>query len=168
MVINTSEISLPNIFIGPPQHKSAFKVQGFFSRKTNEFTYLGVTFDKKLSWKSHTAKVAERISNRLSALKRLVGNTKVHSLIKGKALTLYQKLLRNPRVKFFRTYKNRPTHLMQKAIELKKALQIAEKPENRPLFQQIGHFRKADTPPDQMLSLALVTNNVNYPADQWL
>ncbi|VDN99169.1 unnamed protein product [Rodentolepis nana] len=41
--------------------------------KTYEFTYLGMTFDTKLKWKSHIAKMAERTSNRLNVLKRLAG-----------------------------------------------------------------------------------------------
>ncbi|VDO15826.1 unnamed protein product, partial [Rodentolepis nana] len=42
--------------------------------KTNEFTYLGMTFDTKLTWKNHIAKIAERVSNRLNVLKRLAGS----------------------------------------------------------------------------------------------
>uniref|UniRef100_A0A0R3TX41 Tick transposon n=1 Tax=Rodentolepis nana TaxID=102285 RepID=A0A0R3TX41_RODNA len=68
------ENCIPNIFTGPPLHKSAFTVQGYFSRKTNEFTYLGMTFDTKLTWESHAAKVAERVSKRLNVLKRLAGS----------------------------------------------------------------------------------------------
>ncbi|VDN97593.1 unnamed protein product [Rodentolepis nana] len=40
-------------------HKPAFKVQGFYHTK--------------LTWKSHIAKIAERVSNRLNVLKRLAG-----------------------------------------------------------------------------------------------
>ncbi|VDO02193.1 unnamed protein product [Rodentolepis nana] len=42
--------------------------------KTKEFTYLGMTFDTKLTWKSHIAKIAERVSNRLNVLNRLAGS----------------------------------------------------------------------------------------------
>ncbi|VDO14829.1 unnamed protein product [Rodentolepis nana] len=33
-----------------------------------------MTFDTKLTWKSHIAKIAERVSNRLNELKRLAGS----------------------------------------------------------------------------------------------
>ncbi|VDO11276.1 unnamed protein product, partial [Rodentolepis nana] len=58
------------------------------------------------------------------------------SLIKEKALFLYEKLLRIPMDKFFSTYETRPGHLkmqsglIQKAIELKKELQIDDKPKS--------------------------------------
>nr|CDS29882.1 pol protein [Hymenolepis microstoma]CUU98439.1 pol protein [Hymenolepis microstoma] len=42
--------------------------------QTNESTYLGVTFDTKLTWKNLIAKIAERVSNRLNVLKRLAGS----------------------------------------------------------------------------------------------
>ncbi|VDO02310.1 unnamed protein product [Rodentolepis nana] len=35
-------------------------------------------------------------------------------------------------------------------------------------IQLLDYFSKSNTPPEQMLSLALETINVNYPADQWL
>ncbi|VDO06440.1 unnamed protein product [Rodentolepis nana] len=60
----------------------------------------------------------------------VTGSTTIGSLIKEKALILYEKILRIPMDKFFSTYENRPRHLktpsglIQKAIELKKALQI--------------------------------------------
>uniref|UniRef100_A0A0R3TTN8 DDT domain-containing protein n=1 Tax=Rodentolepis nana TaxID=102285 RepID=A0A0R3TTN8_RODNA len=70
---------------------------------------------------------------------------------------------------------------IQKAIELKKELQIDDKPKSLSLpmnpladtdvvccTKLLDYFRKTNTPPEQMRSLALETINVNYPADQWL
>ncbi|VDO10783.1 unnamed protein product [Rodentolepis nana] len=70
---------------------------------------------------------------------------------------------------------------IQKAIELKKELQIDDKPKSLSLpmnpladtdvvcyTQLLDFFRKSNTPPEQMRSLALETINVNYPGDQWL
>ncbi|VDO08809.1 unnamed protein product, partial [Rodentolepis nana] len=223
--------------------------------KTNEFTFLGMTFDTKLTWKSYINKIEERVSNRLNVLKRLAGNvwgcarstlnntykmfiqpiilyfceplitatevtlkplekahnqalrlitggikstlidamflvtgnTTICSLMKEKALFLYEKLLRIPVDKFFSTYENRPRHLktqsglIQKARELEKELQIDDKPKSLSLpmnpladtdvvfcTQLLDFFRNSNTPPEQMRSLALETINVNYPVDQWL
>ncbi|VDO08849.1 unnamed protein product [Rodentolepis nana] len=72
----------------------------------------------------------------IDAMLLVTGSTTIGSLIKEKALILYEKLLRIPMDKFFSTYQNRPRYLktqsglMQKAIELKKALQIDGKPKS--------------------------------------
>ncbi|VDO07320.1 unnamed protein product [Rodentolepis nana] len=66
----------------------------------------------------------------------VIGSTTIGPLIKEKALILYKKPLRIPMDKFFSTYENRSRHLktqsglIQKAIELKKALQIDDKPKS--------------------------------------
>jgi hypothetical protein len=39
--------------------------------QSNEFKYLGVTFDKKLNWKNHEDKISSRVSKRINVLKRL-------------------------------------------------------------------------------------------------
>ncbi|VDO11711.1 unnamed protein product [Rodentolepis nana] len=126
-------------------------------------------------------------STPIDAMLQVTGNTTIGSLIKEKALILYEKLLRIPMDQFFSSYENRPRHLktqsglIQKAIELKKALQIDDQPKSLSLpmnpladidvvcrTQLLDFFRKSNTPPEQMRSLALETINVNYPADQWL
>ncbi|VDO11957.1 unnamed protein product [Rodentolepis nana] len=121
-------------------------------------------------------------STPIDAILLITGNTTICSLIKEKALILYEKLLHIPMDKFFSTYENRPRHLktqsglIQKAIELKKALQIDDKPKSLPLpnhpfkdtdvvccTQPLDYFRKSNTSPEQMRPLALETINVNYP-----
>ncbi|VDO01558.1 unnamed protein product, partial [Rodentolepis nana] len=206
-----------------------------------------MNFDTKLTWKSHLAKIAERVSNRLNVLKRLAGsvwgcarstlnttykmfiqpimlycceplitatevtlkplekahnqalrlitggikstpidamllvteNTTIGSHIKEKTFILYEKLLRIPMDKLFSTYENKPRHLktqcglIQKAIELKNALQIDDKSKSLSLpmnpladievvccTQMLDFFRKSNTPPEQMRSLAFETINV--------
>ncbi|VDO10900.1 unnamed protein product [Rodentolepis nana] len=75
-------------------------------------------------------------STPIDAMLLVTGSTTIGCLIKEKALILYEKLLRIPMDKFFSTYENRPRHLktqsglIQKAIELKKALQIDDKPKS--------------------------------------
>nr|CDS29143.1 hypothetical protein HmN_000220100 [Hymenolepis microstoma] len=48
----------------------------------NEFTYLGMTFDTKLTWKHHIAKIAERASNRLKVLKHPAGSATLNTTYK--------------------------------------------------------------------------------------
>ncbi|VDO08236.1 unnamed protein product [Rodentolepis nana] len=75
-------------------------------------------------------------STPIDAMLLVTGSTTIGSLIKEKALILYEKLLRVPMDKFFRIYENRPRHLktqsglIQKAIELKNTLQIDDKPKS--------------------------------------
>ncbi|VDO11948.1 unnamed protein product, partial [Rodentolepis nana] len=75
-------------------------------------------------------------STPIDAMLLVTGSTTICSLIKEKALILYEKLLRIPMNKFFSPYENRPRHLktqsglIQKAIELKIALQIDDKPKS--------------------------------------
>ncbi|VDO09771.1 unnamed protein product [Rodentolepis nana] len=126
-------------------------------------------------------------STPIDAMLIVTKSTTIFSLIKEMALILYEKLLRIPMDKFFSTYENRPRHLktqsglIQKAIELKKALQIDDKPKSLSLpmnpladidvvccTQLLDFFRKSNTPPEQMRPLALETINFDYPADQWL
>ncbi|VDO00860.1 unnamed protein product [Rodentolepis nana] len=70
-------------------------------------------------------------SKTIDAMLLVTGSTTICSLLKEKALILYVKLLRIPMDKFFSTYENvlkTQSGLIQKAIKLKKALQIDDKP----------------------------------------
>ncbi|VDO04403.1 unnamed protein product [Rodentolepis nana] len=91
-------------------------------------------------------------STPIDAMLLVIGSTTIGSIIKGKALILYEELLRIPMDKFFSTYENRPRHLktqsglMQKAIELKKALQIDDKPKSlSPPMNPIADIDIVDT-----------------------
>ncbi|VDO17004.1 unnamed protein product, partial [Rodentolepis nana] len=75
----------------------------------------------------------------IDAMLLVTGSTAICSLFKEKALIMYLKLLRIAMDRFFSTYENRTRHLktqsglIQKAMELKKALQIDDKPKSLPL-----------------------------------
>ncbi|VDO05652.1 unnamed protein product [Rodentolepis nana] len=232
MVITTAKIAFQTFALAYHSIKPLLVYKDTTLVKANEFTYLRMTFDTKLTWKSHIAEIAERVSNRLNVLNRLAGSVwgcarstlnttykmfiqpmmlycceplitateeilkpleKAHNQalrlitggIKSTHIDAILLLLRIPMDKFFNT--NRPRHLktqsrlIQKAIELKKALQIDDKPKRLSLpinpladidvvccTQLLDFFRKSNTPPEQMRSLALETINVNYPGDQWL
>lgn len=42
--------------------------------QTNHFSYLGVVFDQKLTWKEHVTNILERATVRLNLLKRIAGS----------------------------------------------------------------------------------------------
>ena len=48
--------------------------QGHPILQTNHFSYLGVIFDRKLTWKEHVANVLERATKRLTLMKRIAGS----------------------------------------------------------------------------------------------
>ncbi|VDO02369.1 unnamed protein product [Rodentolepis nana] len=91
-------------------------------------------------------------SSPIDAMHQVTGSTTIGSLIKEKALILLEKLLSISMDKFFSTYENSPRHLktqsglMQKAIELKKALQIDDKPKSLSLpMNPLADFDEVDT-----------------------
>jgi len=73
MKINTSKNSfsvLPSSQIIHPR----LRYKGTALSQSNEFKYLGVTFNKKLNWKNHVDKIALRVSKWINVLKRLSGS----------------------------------------------------------------------------------------------
>jgi hypothetical protein len=50
------------------------RYKGAAPSQSNEFKYLGVTFDNKLNWKNNVDKVASRVSKHINVLKRVAGN----------------------------------------------------------------------------------------------
>jgi hypothetical protein len=49
------------------------RYKGATVSQSNEFKYLGVTFDK-LNWKNHVDKMTSRVSKSITVLKRLAGS----------------------------------------------------------------------------------------------
>ncbi|VDO07611.1 unnamed protein product [Rodentolepis nana] len=93
-------------------------------------------------------------STPIDSMLLVTGSTTICSLIKEKALILYEKLLPIPMDKFFSTYENRPRHLkMQSDTDVVCCTQL------------LDFFRKSNTHPEQVRSLTLETINVNELAD---
>nr|CUU99818.1 hypothetical transcript [Hymenolepis microstoma] len=74
MVVNTSKTAYQTFSLAHRSISTHLMYKDTSLEQTNEFTYLRVTFDTKLIWKNHTAKIAERASNRLDVLKRFAGS----------------------------------------------------------------------------------------------
>ena len=74
MVINTMKTAYQTFSLAHHSISPKIMYKNTTLQQKNESTYLGVTFDTKLTWKNHTAKVSERASKRLNLLKRLAGS----------------------------------------------------------------------------------------------
>jgi len=74
MKINTSKTAFQSFSLAHKTIHPRLKYEGEALSQSNEFKYLGVTFDNKLNWKNHVDKVASRVSNRINILKRLAGS----------------------------------------------------------------------------------------------
>ena len=71
-------------FLGPllglPGKKSFnICINGKEIERVDEFTYLGVVFDERLSWGSHVKKVISKAGKRVGMLRRLRDNLTTHS-----------------------------------------------------------------------------------------
>ncbi|VDO13391.1 unnamed protein product [Rodentolepis nana] len=147
--------------------------------KINVFTYLGMTFDTKLAWKSHIAKMADRVSNRLNVLKRLAGsvwgcacsnlNTTYKMFIQPIVLYRCEPLITATEVtlKPLEKAHNQTLRLITgviKSTPIDVMLLVTIKSTLIDAMLQVA----GNTTIKQMRSLAIETINVNYPADQWL
>ncbi|VDO02603.1 unnamed protein product [Rodentolepis nana] len=116
-------------------------------------------------------------SKPIDAILLVKGNATICSLMKEKALILYEKLLRISMDKFTKTSEN--AIWFNTSIELKKELRIDDKPKRLPLpmnpladtdvvrcTQLVDYFGNSNTTPEQMRPLAFETINANYSADQ--
>ncbi|VDO12164.1 unnamed protein product [Rodentolepis nana] len=74
IVINITKTEFQAFYLARHSVDMLLRYKNATLEKTNEFTYLGMRFDTKLTWKSHFAKIPERVSNTLHVLKRLAGS----------------------------------------------------------------------------------------------
>jgi hypothetical protein len=74
MKINTSKTAFQSFSLAHKTIHPRLKYKGEALSQSNEFKYLGVTFDNKLNWKNHVDEVASRVSKCINVLKRLAGS----------------------------------------------------------------------------------------------
>jgi hypothetical protein len=73
MKINTSKTAFQSSLAHKTIHPR-LRYKGAVLSQSNEFKYLGMTFDNKLNWKTHVHKIASPVSKRITVLKRLAGS----------------------------------------------------------------------------------------------
>ncbi|XP_070209766.1 uncharacterized protein [Littorina saxatilis] len=73
--INTRKTTYTIFSLSPKELKANLKLCGQTLQADNTPTYLGVTFDRRLTWKQQTEKVEARAKLRLALMKKLTGTT---------------------------------------------------------------------------------------------
>jgi ribonuclease HI len=73
--INTDKCSTTLFTLSPKQKASAITINNEPLKEDNQPTYLGVTFDNKLSWKHQINKAALKARRKLAILRKLSGTT---------------------------------------------------------------------------------------------
>ena len=71
--VNTEKSCTTLFSLSPKQKAGAIKVCNTILAEVEEATYLGVTFDKRLTWKTHIANAESKARKRLSILRKLAG-----------------------------------------------------------------------------------------------
>jgi len=70
MKVNTSKTAFQSFSLAHKTIHPRLNYKGEALSQSNEFKYLGVTFDNKLNWKNHVDKVASRVFKRINVLKK--------------------------------------------------------------------------------------------------
>jgi len=73
MKINTSKTASQSFSLTHKTIHPRLNYEGEALSQSNEFKYLGVTFDK-LNWRNHVDKFVSRVSKRINVLKQLAGS----------------------------------------------------------------------------------------------
>ncbi|GBN02684.1 hypothetical protein AVEN_264147-1 [Araneus ventricosus] len=73
MAVNLEKSASQSFSLTHETFRPELQYQNTSNADTDRFTYLGVTFDNKLSWRLHVERLSERVTNRLSILKLLAG-----------------------------------------------------------------------------------------------
>lgn len=90
--INTDKCSTTLFTLSPKQKAGVIQINGIPIREDKEPTYLGVTFDDKLTWRKHINKAVAKSRRKIAILRKLSGTTWGAS---GKILSkVYQQSIR--------------------------------------------------------------------------
>ncbi|GBL96947.1 hypothetical protein AVEN_182526-1 [Araneus ventricosus] len=73
MAVNLEKSASQSFSLTHETFRPEIQYQNTSIANTDGLTYLGVTFDNKLSWRLHVQGLSDRVTNRLSVLKRLAG-----------------------------------------------------------------------------------------------
>nr|KAG5704148.1 hypothetical protein BaRGS_009678 [Batillaria attramentaria] len=73
--INPTKTTYTVFSLSPKDQKAKLRINGEYLQADDNPTYLGVTFDKRLTWKQQTEKAATRAKLRLNIMKKLAGTT---------------------------------------------------------------------------------------------
>jgi len=69
MKINTSKTAFQSFSLAHKTIHPRLRCKGAALSQSNEFKYLGVTFDNQLNWKNHMDKIDSRVSKLINVLK---------------------------------------------------------------------------------------------------
>ena len=72
--INLAKTAYQSFSLAHTTINPKLKIKEMSISKTDQYTYLGMTLDNKLTWKAHIDKITTRASKRLTILKRLAGS----------------------------------------------------------------------------------------------
>ena len=73
--INTDKCSTTLFTLSPKQKAGDIKINGVPLREDKQPTYLGVTFDDRMTWKHHISKAATKARRKMAILRKLSGTT---------------------------------------------------------------------------------------------
>ncbi|KAG8178338.1 hypothetical protein JTE90_029292 [Oedothorax gibbosus] len=74
MIVNLDKTALQSFSLMHQALRPEIKYRNVSLVTTDEFKYLGITFDNKLNWRAHVDSMVKRCSSRMTILKRLAGS----------------------------------------------------------------------------------------------
>ena len=76
VAVNKDKSSTILFTLCPKQKAGTTTLVGTLLKEDEEATYLGITFDKRQTWKQHTSKAEAKARRRLATLHKLAGTTR--------------------------------------------------------------------------------------------
>ena len=75
VTVNKDKSSTTLFTLSPKKQASPIKIGTHTLKEEDEATYLGVTFDKRLTWKTHTLHTEGKAREKLTNMRKLAGTT---------------------------------------------------------------------------------------------